>query len=285
MRDSTLKASRLSGPFGVQVHRSLEQPLTPSDETALRSLFRDHQLLVFRDQAALSRAQQERVAGLLGPIIDPSEDIAVVSTDSTIGALGTAPLAFHSDLSFIPETALALSLYAVDLTDDISSTRFASNLRAYRQMPQQMRDRVSALRVTHRLGYVPSGMQRSVQDPEIATAPSTTRSGIIPHPTTGAPLLFVEEGHLAGLTGIPDEEIDELLIDVNRIQYGPDNVYEHVWRRGDLLIWDNVALQHARADMSGVGRRILQRVTVGTSTLTQSHPELRAKIAEALKSY
>ena len=44
--------------------------------------------------------------------------------------------------------------------------------------------------------------------------------------------------------------------------YAPDNVYEHTWQVGDLLVWDNLALQHARDAVNG--RRTLRRVPVGT---------------------
>jgi taurine dioxygenase len=42
--------------------------------------------------------------------------------------------------------------------------------------------------------------------------------------------------------------------------YAPDNVYEHRWRPGDLLIWDNLALQHGRD--APERPRTLRRVTL-----------------------
>jgi taurine dioxygenase len=41
-------------------------------------------------------------------------------------------------------------------------------------------------------------------------------------------------------------------------------VYEHTWCNGDIVIWDNIALQHARGSLKSAGRRVLQRVIVGT---------------------
>jgi hypothetical protein len=40
---------------------------------------------------------------------------------------------------------------------------------------------------------------------------------------------------------------------------------EHQWQQGDLVVWDNRALQHSRASLNPAGRpatRTLQRVTV-----------------------
>ena len=46
--------------------------------------------------------------------------------------------------------------------------------------------------------------------------------------------------------------------------HAAERVLEHRWRTGDVVFWDNIALQHARGDLGGVGRRVLQRVIVGT---------------------
>jgi taurine dioxygenase len=39
-------------------------------------------------------------------------------------------------------------------------------------------------------------------------------------------------------------------------------VYEHVWRSGDLLMWDNRCTLHARTDFSPNERRLMRRVTI-----------------------
>jgi taurine dioxygenase len=41
-----------------------------------------------------------------------------------------------------------------------------------------------------------------------------------------------------------------------------DFVYEHVWRVGDLLLWDNRCSSHARTDFPSVERRLMLRTTV-----------------------
>jgi len=39
-------------------------------------------------------------------------------------------------------------------------------------------------------------------------------------------------------------------------------VYEHVWRVGDLLLWDNRCSSHARTDFPSAQRRLMWRTTV-----------------------
>jgi taurine dioxygenase len=38
--------------------------------------------------------------------------------------------------------------------------------------------------------------------------------------------------------------------------------YEHVWRPGEILMWDNRCTLHARTDFSSSERRLLRRVTI-----------------------
>jgi taurine dioxygenase len=39
-------------------------------------------------------------------------------------------------------------------------------------------------------------------------------------------------------------------------------VYDHVWRVGDILMWDNRCTLHARTDFSADERRLMRRVTI-----------------------
>ena len=53
-------------------------------------------------------------------------------------------------------------------------------------------------------------------------------------------------------------------------------MYEHHWRNGDLVIWDNVALQHARPPIADGTRRTLRRVVCGTPYQHLIPPEVAA---------
>jgi alpha-ketoglutarate-dependent taurine dioxygenase len=63
------------------------------------------------------------------------------------------------------------------------------------------------------------------------------------------------------------ELFDELY---QRYLYCEQNVYEHQWAMGDLVIWDNLMIQHARrtAPLSN-GERTLRRITM----CRESNPE------------
>jgi taurine dioxygenase len=65
-----------------------------------------------------------------------------------------------------------------------------------------------------------------------------------------------------GVEGIPQDEADRLLSAVFDHAEKKEFVYEHVWRLGDLLLWDNRCSSHARTDFPSSERRLMLRTTV-----------------------
>ena len=82
------------------------------------------------------------------------------------------------------------------------------------------------------------------------------------HPATGRKALYVNRLMTVCIEGLPQEESDELLSFLFDHQEQRQFVYEHVWRPGDLLMWDNRCALHARTDFSAGERRLMRRVTI-----------------------
>ena len=95
-------------------------------------------------------------------------------------------------------------------------------------------------------------------------APQARHPALLPHPDTGAPILYVSEMQTDHLVGMSSEESEQLLAEAFATLYRPENCYEHRWRPGDLVVWDNLALQHGRGPIVDGDRRSLRRVAVGT---------------------
>ncbi len=65
-----------------------------------------------------------------------------------------------------------------------------------------------------------------------------------------------------GIVGLGADESDALMEELFSYIEAPPAIYRHNWRVGDLIIWDNVALVHARTAFDPAAARTLQRVTV-----------------------
>lgn len=257
-------------PFGAEVDLDLAAAMSPAAEAALRDLLRDHKLLVFHDQR-IDMARQVEVMRLFGDVIDHEPDSTHISNQSAADGLGPLKLTFHSDLSFSPEPYRVMSLAGLELEDGRSSTFFAHAGRACAALPPGTRDRLASLTALNVFSRKVDGRNREAElepgDPWIIGPV------VRDHPVTGEPVLWVNENATDRIVDLPDDESEALVQQMFAALYDDGNVQEHVWRRGDLLLWDNLALQHARNDVSGVGTRILQKVVCGPAGFLDQHPE------------
>ena len=81
------------------------------------------------------------------------------------------------------------------------------------------------------------------------------------HPATGRKALYVNRLMTRRIEEMSSEESEDLLSMLFDHQERPEFIYRHVWRVGDLVMWDNRCLIHARTDFSADERRLLRRVT------------------------
>jgi taurine dioxygenase len=255
----------LSEALGVEVRGvRLGRELSVHDGLALRRLFDEHHLLLFRNQS-FSGDQQRQFCDRLRPVVDP---VAWVSNVEP-GFHPEGELLFHCDYAFTPHPMLGLSLYAVEMADGAAPTCFANNARALGRLPDGLRRRLEEVRIVHMIDAV-SGRDNirtrisEVGGPGAPTDayPRFARPAIWTHPVTGAPLLFVLQQQASHVEGWTCAESDELIDAAFGYLYEPANVYAHEWRVGDFVVWDNLALQHGRPANPNPVRRSLRRVAM-----------------------
>src|SRR5262249_60291494 len=78
----------------------------------------------------------------------------------------------------------------------------------------------------------------------------------------GRKAVYVNRLMTVGIVGMPPAESEPLLYAVFDHSEKREFVYEHVWRVGDLLLWDNRCSSHARTDFPSSERRLMLRTTV-----------------------
>ena len=175
------------------------------------------------------------------------------------------------------------ALYSIEVPERggriYGDTGFASTTAAYDALPEDMKRRVAGLKNMHSYRYYRTKNRaaqaeesarggRVVQEPELseeqlASVPDVEAPLVRTHPVTGRKGLFVNEAHTSHIPGLPREESDALLSELYRHITRPEFQYVHQWRPGDLLMWDNVAVQHkATFDYDLPMRRLMHRTTV-----------------------
>ena len=261
----TLQVNPLSSAFGAEV-RGLDPTTTPDEEAqrTLRTAFDEYGVLIFRD-LDLDRRGQTYLTELVRGEDDLSDEKIAHDADrqSTFyisnriedAAAPFGRLMWHSDGMWSDHPFEVISLYGEEVDPPVPPTRFASTTRAWDTLPSDLRARVEhALAVqvpgpenfAHRRGDDEEGdLVQPVRDKEYSvTKPVADR-----HPRIGRTMLFVSQQMTSHVVGISREESEELLTSLFEHMYAPENVVEHEWREGDLVLWDNLACQHARPDV------------------------------------
>ncbi len=254
----------LSPAMGVEVEIGPRVDLSEPAQEELRRLFDEHHVLLLRD-LPLDYEAQSALVGALGPVVATRRTSVMSNVLPTPEGviIGQIERLWHSDWAFTREPCPGVSLHAVDVGYETTSTRFANGVRAYEVLPMALQEELRSLQVVHfnapakAVGSLPPSGQRFIH-PLIFT-----------HPRTGARVLYAPMASAAEIVGLDPNESARILEDAMARTYAEDNVYEHWWRVGDTLIWDNVALQHARSAASTTEARTLQRVLLAEHDLSE----------------
>ena len=252
---------RLLQPFGVEVLRDLSEPLAPSEAWHFVDLFRRHGLILARGQK-LSMARQRELCTLIGPVLEREGETGTMSNAG--GGPSASPLSWHADAAYTEHPFEALSLHALDVVADASSTRFVSAAQAWSDLDPELQGALLARAQEMISPHYTRLAGRTCDDPHPEAQRRGVRPTVLENPRNGRLCLWVSELQTARLLDMEWEDSRKLLHRVFDAAYASDKVLEHRWRNGDLIIWDNIVLQHARGNLAAVGTRVLQRVIVGT---------------------
>ncbi len=283
---SALDVEDLTPGFGTEVNGFHPgAPLDPDTTRALRDLFDRRGMLVFRD-VDLSHAQQVQLCetlidkvGVGGGDGSPVEDRWYISNRRDNSAAPFGRLQFHSDTMWATQPFEVLSLYGVEVDEPAVPTTFVSAELAWETLPDQLRSRVAELSVLQTAGEVRRGDLTDVLVTNVERPPSTTTRIGHPHPRTGATLLYICEQMTKEVVGLPPDESEALLGELFAHLYDPAVRWDHQWHNGDLVVWDNLAIQHARSNVTPDGpTRTLRKVA---SPVPQLSPEQRPRYRAA----
>jgi taurine dioxygenase len=245
-------------PFGWEADVDLAAPLSPDQREALARIWRRDGLILFRGQS-LSQEQQIEACDIFGPALRTELDNYVVSNVEEGGFLGKQELLFHNDIPYVPAPFLGGSLYAIEAAAGAAPTRFASGFGGWERLPEALKRRVADLKALQVKGGL-LGRRTTLADMQAGDM-ATVHPVVCRQKDSDRPYLFVNLDMSACITTLSPAESDALIEELFVHLYDPANIYEHHWTKGDLMIWDNLALQHARSE-TGSAARTLRRVSI-----------------------
>ena len=262
----------LPGALGAEITGiDLSGALDPAAVAAIRKAFLDRHLLVFPEQR-LSDDDHVRVCEIFGPVqperMNPDladtakPGVHFVSNTRPDAILPHGDIVFHMDQVQYETPCLAMSLYGIEVPSSGGETLFANAIAAYDSLSSEMKQRLASLKALNCYLYDSPNMLRRVTERE-EHAPRAIHPVIRTHPETGRKTIHVSRLSTDYIVDLDTDESDALLETLFETLEENRFVYQHRWRQGDLVIWDNRCVMHARNDYDSVNeRRLLRRVAV-----------------------
>lgn len=262
----------------------LTRPMTQALFAEIDAAFNTHAVLLFRDQF-ITDEQQVAFSGFFGPVFTATKyawrdekqrlraEMADISNIDHTGALlaaddqrrfhNRANQLWHTDNTFKHIPARCSLLSAREIPPRGGNTEFADTRAAYDALPEPKKREIDSLIVEH-------DIQWSRRRMGFTDFSETAREGLPPvhqvlvrrHPATGRKALYIAS-HASHVVGWPEDRGRALLDELTEFSTQPQFVHEHIWREGDLVIWDNRRTMHRALPYDEMTqRRVLHRTTV-----------------------
>jgi alpha-ketoglutarate-dependent taurine dioxygenase len=84
---------------------------------------------------------------------------------------------------------------------------------------------------------------------------------VMVHPTTHRCAIYVNTMFTNRIVELAPDESDRLLERLFLLMSQPEYVYEHRWKIGDLVLWDQLGLVHGRKPFEVNQRRYMRQIT------------------------
>ena len=262
---------------GVDLGRPLDDATVAAIETALD----DHLVVVLPGQTLTPAAFTDfaRRWGRPEPhVIDQfhhpeSADILILSNVKHAGrpvGLEDAGSYFHTDYSYLDVPARCTMLYAIQMPASGVNlgTTFANQRQAWEDIDPALKKRIDGLVGRHHYGNRDNldETTRTVASPlnrdQKARLDWVRHPVVRTHPRTGRKTLYSISGSSFGIEGMDDSEAVKLLDEIKNHATQPKYLYQHPYRVGDVVIWDNCCLLHQAPLPDPTMARTLWRITV-----------------------
>ena len=263
----------LSPSLGSIIHGvDLKRPLAQELLAELRAIWLDRQVVIVRGQE-LTSEQYLAFARQLGtpdiyPFLDGlegfSEITPILKKETETANFGGV---WHSDTTYQPCPPMATMLYALELPPIGGDTLFANQVQAYESLSDGLKDTLASLNIVCRSDKAVAMATRADRIAERGRDTNKNNMvGIHPvirtHPETGKKALYVNQAHSCHFEGWSIAESEGLLEFLYAHQIKEEFQCRHVWKKGDLAIWDNRCTLHYPVNDYHGHRRLLHRITL-----------------------
>lgn len=282
---TNIEAVPLHDAIGAEVRGiDLTQPIDAAMQQLLRDLIGEYSILLVRGQD-ITEEQQFAYARSFGPIaermkpasekqaaeqaakrskhFDPNNKMQTISNKrdedgKLIGALGDGEMWFHTDKCYLQRPYHVSFLYPTALPDRGGHTLFASLYRAYDLLPDDLKSTLEGRKVLQVYDYGKEG-KPAITSKSLDDILHFWQPLFLKNPFSGKTAVYASRLMSARIEGMDDDESRAVLDQICDIIEDDSNIYDHTWKLGDIICWDNYSSLHARTDWPREQERTFRR--------------------------
>ena len=189
----------------------------------------------------------------------------VVPADHRLALRNKANQLWHTDSTFKRTPALASVLSARIIPAQGGETEFVSTRLAWERLDAEKRARLENCFVWHDYAH-----SRGKIAPDLASPPE--RAALPPqcwrmtwkNPANGRIALYLAS-HACAIEGMDEGEAQKLLAELIEAATAQGLSYQHDWRAGDVVMWDNRATMHRGRPWPASEPRLMVRTTISAT--------------------
>ncbi len=276
----SITVTPMSNACGAEISGiDLRDPIDAATVKAIEDAFHEHVVLVFRGQD-ITEDEQMAFANAFGGLGDRKRspngskpggsydtpfmfvtNIIDEKTGEPVGAFGDGEMWFHHDTSYYEKPHKATLLYSITLPSSGGNTCFANMYKAYENVPADLKAKLDGRKILQIHDY--KRRERiDIYNSDISGMLQYEQPIFVTHPVTKRKALYISRLMSARIEGLAPDENENILNLLFDISEDPSVVFEHVWLKGDLVMWDNYASIHMRRDFPRDEPRLMRRLTL-----------------------
>ena len=175
---------------------------------------------------------------------------------------------WHTDLVFLKHVGYATLLHGVQCPPDGADTLFADMKKAYVELPKNLQSQIDGRTALHDHAYSYSKLypdRPPLTRDQKASTPPVRHPLVSVHPRTGEKSIYMTSATIREIDDFEETASRKIVDELETFCTQDSFVYEHKWRKGDVIVWDNLRCLHAATPFDEKHDRILYR----TQTLHQ----------------
>ena len=272
----SLSTRPLTPTFGLEIlDVDLRQP-TDNMIAEIDTLWVKHPVLLVRNQL-LDEVQQIAFSRRFGEInIHVRTDIrsrshpevVMVSNlrlenGDNIGALASGEAKWHTDSCYKSKPDTGSILYALEVPEDGGKTAWANLQLAYEALTDATKTKLKGKRGEYAYNIFNVDITKDNDIKDIRTiTPDVKHPMVLKQPVSERKGLYFDPLQTYGIEDMDVSESRRLLDELTAHITQPNFIFEHRWRRGDIVLWDNCRVLHRREPFNPMVPRLMKRTTI-----------------------